>query len=291
MNSKANFSQGILLFSLKNKQQFAIGTLKIRELIPYQSTTPIINSNTAIKGMINTRGNTIPVIDMASVIGLGETPKEDLKNCFIIVTDCQRKLTGFIVSKIDKIIETNWKSIQKANSNLGNKICITGTVEIEKKIIQLMDIEILIRRLFPDNSNVSTTFVTDIDREKLKPSNILVVDDSLTARKQLTDLLDQLNIPCHVTDNGAKALELMKEQANLKTPIDILVSDIEMPGLDGYELTFEVRSTPEISKAFIILHSSLSSEISISQATQVGANEALTKFNAQELVTAMLRSV
>ncbi|MCJ8312992.1 MAG: chemotaxis protein CheV [Saccharospirillaceae bacterium] len=291
MNSKANFSQGLLLFSLKNNQQFAIGTLKIRELIPYQNTTKMLNSNPAIKGMLNTRGNTIPIIDMAAVIGIGQTNKEELSNSFIIITDCQRKLVGFIVSHIDKIIETDWKSIQKPNNNLGDRICITGTVEIEKKIIQLMDVEILINRLFPDKDGISTTFVTDIEREKLKPCNILIVDDSVTARKQLTDLLDQLNIPCHVTDNGIKALEIMKEQASLNTPINILVSDIEMPGLDGYELTFEVRSTPSICDAYIILHTSLSSEISVSQAKQVGANEALTKFNAKELVTAMLRGI
>ena len=68
-----------------------------------------------------------------------------------------------------------------------------------------------------------------------------------------------------------------------------MVSDIEMPGLDGYELAFEVKNNPAIEHAYIILHTSLSSEISVSQAKQVGANEALTKFDAKELIEAMLR--
>lgn len=71
--------------------------------------------------------------------------------------------------------------------------------------------------------------------------------------------------------------------------IDILVSDIEMPGLDGYELAFEVQSDPRLAEAYIILHTSLSSEISVERAHQVGAHEALTKFEANELIQAMLR--
>ncbi len=81
----------------------------------------------------------------------------------------------------------------------------------------------------------------------------------------------------------------MEQAAAERHPIDILVSDIEMPGLDGYELAFEVRDNPLLANAYIILHTSLSSEISVSQAHQVGANEALTKFDAHELVEAMLR--
>jgi two-component system chemotaxis response regulator CheV len=100
-----------------------------------------------------------------------------------------------------------------------------------------------------------------------------------------------LNIPFEVTDNGQKALVYMHEQASNGHPVNLLVSDIEMPGLDGYELTFEVRNSPDLAAAYVILHTSLSSAISVGQAHQVGANEALTKFDAKELVLAMLRGV
>lgn len=106
--------------------------------------------------------------------------------------------------------------------------------------------------------------------------------------KQLTDVLSELNVPFEVTDNGAHALEIMHRKAAEGNAIDILVSDIEMPGLDGYELAFEVRSAQDLAHAYIILHTSLSSEISVSQARQVGADEALTKFDAQELARTML---
>jgi two-component system chemotaxis response regulator CheV len=291
VTSKANYSQGLLLFSLKNNRQFALGTLKIRELVPYRQVTPMVQSEPGIKGALTIRDQTIPVIDMSEVIGLGPVPESKLDKSFIIVTDCQRKVVGFIVNKIDKIVETNWREIKQPDKSLGADVFITGTVEVENKIIQLMDVELLLNKIYPPDPRVAMAVVTDIQREQLKPMNILVVDDSLTARRQLTDVLSLLNVPFHVTDNGQKALTYMHDQAAAGHPVNLLVSDIEMPGLDGYELTFEVRSSPDLAGAYIILHTSLSSAISVSQAKQVGANEALTKFDAKELVVSMLRGV
>lgn len=291
MTSKANYSQGLLLFSLKNDRQFALGTLKIQELIPYKAVTPLINSGPGIKGALRIRDQTIAVIDMAEVIGLGPVPESKLSKSFIVVTDCQRKVVGFIVSQIDKIVETNWREIKQPDKLLGSEVFITGTVEVEGEFIQLMDVELLLNKIYPPDPRAALAVVTDFQREQLKPMNILVVDDSLTARRQLTDVLELLNVPSYVTDDGQKALTYMHEQAAKGHPVNLLVSDIEMPGLDGYELTFEVRSSPDLAAAYIILHSSLSSAISLSQALQVGANEALAKFDAKELVLSMLRGV
>ncbi|WP_320821855.1 chemotaxis protein [Reinekea sp.] len=288
MPSKATHSQGLLLFRLHNGRQFALGTLKIRELVPYQHITPMLNSQPGVLGAVTIRQQTIPVIDMAQTIGSGPVPQDQLAKSFIIVTDCQRKIVGFLISGIDKIIETNWKQIKAPAKALGSNVFITGTVEVDDKLVQLMDVELLIDRSYPNLSTNVQVSVTDLEREHLKQLNILVVDDSRTARKQLTDVLSYLNVPFEVTDNGHLALEIMHKRAAAGSPIDLLVSDIEMPGLDGYELTFEVRSAPDIAHAYIILHTSLSSAISVSQAMQVGANEALTKFVAKELVASML---
>lgn len=286
--NKAQHSQGLLLFRLHNGRQFALGTLKIRELVPYKPVTPMMNSHPGVKGAVTIREQTIPVVDMAEVIGSGPIPEDKLAKSFIVVTDCQRKIVGFLVSSIERIVETNWREIQSPDKTLGKDVFITGTVEIKESLIQLMDVEVLLERIYPSNSGIRVS-VTDVEREQLKPLNILVVDDSRTARKQLTDVLSYLNIPFKVTDNGRKALDIMHEEARNGRPVDLLVSDIEMPGLDGYELTFEVRSAPPLANAYIILHTSLSSAISVSQAKQVGANEALTKFDAKELVGSMLR--
>jgi two-component system chemotaxis response regulator CheV len=119
--------------------------------------------------------------------------------------------------------------------------------------------------------------------------NILLVDDSSIARKQLSDALDGINIGYQICKNGLDALELMRVEAGRGRPFDLLVSDIEMPGLDGYELAFEVQNDPALNRSYRILHTSLSSEICVDRAHQVGAHEALEKFNAGELIEAMLR--
>ena len=291
MTSKASYSQGLLLFRLKNGRQFALGTLKILELVPYKPVTAMINSVSGVKGILSIRDKTIAVVDMAEVIGLGPIPESQLSQSFIVVTDCQRRVVGFVVSQIDKIVETNWREIKQPDKKLGAGVFITGTVEVGDEFIQLIDVELILNKVFPPDPSAAIAVVTDFQREQLKPMNILVVDDSLTARRQLTDVLDLLHISFHVTDDGHKALVYMREQAASGHPVNLLVSDIEMPGLDGYELTFEVRNSPELAATYIILHTSLSSSISVGQAHQVGANEALTKFDAKELVLSMLRGV
>jgi two-component system chemotaxis response regulator CheV len=289
MKSKASQSQGLLLFRLTPTQSFAIGTLKIREIVPYTPLTMLPGSHRFVLGAATIRGVTTPVIDMAAAVGYSPLSREEIPKCFIIITDCQRKTIGFLVRQIERIIECSWKDIEPPSKSLGRHAFLTGVTRINEKIVQLLDVELIISMVFPDSGVTKHVSLTDVQREKLKPLNILLVDDSLVARAQLSDALDSMNILYKVTANGTEALNIMRQEAKSGTPIDLLVSDIEMPGLDGYELTFETRNDPDIAAPYIILHTSLSSAISVSQAHQVGANEALTKFDAGELIQAMLR--
>jgi two-component system chemotaxis response regulator CheV len=226
---------------------------------------------------------------MAAAIGFKPLSDEEKKQSYIIITDCQRMVIGFMVRSIDKIMECNWRDVEPPACNLGANAFLTGVTRYENQLVQLMDVELLLAKLFPDDPLANKAILTDVQREKLKPLQILLVDDSKVARKQLSDALDSLNIGYQVTANGKDALDIMNQAAADKKPIDLLVSDIEMPGLDGYELAFAVKDNPNLARAYIILHTSLSSEISVGQAKQVGANEALTKFDARELIDAMLR--
>lgn len=288
MKNKANQSQGLLLFRLSQRQLFAMGTLKIRELVPFQPLSQLPNAHPCVVGAAAIRGHTIPVVDMAAAVGYAPISQNEMASSYIIITDCQRMVIGFLVRGIEKIVECNWRDIESPPSNLGKNAFLTGVTRYDNQLIQLLDLELLLSKIFPLAAQ-NLAGVTDIQREQLRPLRILLVDDSKVARKQLCDALDDLNIPYDVTSNGKEALSIMEQCAAEQKPIDILVSDIEMPGLDGYELAFEVRDNPLLCHAYIILHTSLSSEISVSQAHQVGANEALTKFDARELVEAMLR--
>ncbi|MFO6423766.1 chemotaxis protein [Motilimonas sp. KMU-193] len=291
MNNKTstNQSQGLLLFHLTSQQSFAIGTLKVQEIVPFTKLTSIPNAHPCVLGAANFRGKTIAVIDMAKAIGYPPIKPEERNNCVIIITDCSRQLMGFLVRSIDKIIECDWKKISAPSQSLGRHIYVTGVTKVGDKLVQLMDVELLLDQVYPDKDNKALPTLSSHEKALLRDQNILLVDDSSVARRQLAGALDEMGVHYLLHKNGHDAFEAMKQCAEQGEPIDILVSDIEMPGLDGYELAFEVRSAPAIANAYIILHTSLSSEISVDRAHQIGADEALTKFDAEELIHAILR--
>ncbi|MCP3699241.1 MAG: chemotaxis protein CheV [Aliivibrio sp.] len=289
MKSKANQSQGMLLFKLTLTQRFALGTLKVREIVPFQALTSIPHSHHHVLGTTTIRNMAIPIIDMSAAVGFRALHQDEFKDCYIIITDCMRTVVGFAVRAIDKIIECDWKAIEPSPKTAGSNVFVTGITRVEDNIVQLLDVELLLSKIYPEDTSNLYPILSDVEREKLKPLNILLVDDSFVARKQLSTALDSINIPYQVAMNGLDAYEMLKKASDEGNPYNIVVSDIEMPGLDGYELAFEIQNDARLKDAYVILHTSLSSEICIEQAHQVGAHEALTKFEATELVQAMLR--
>lgn len=284
-----SISQGILLFWLTPKQRFALGTLKIKEIVPYTELTQLPEQHPAVLGTAHIRGITMPVVDMAYAIGSTPVNADEYKTCYIIITDCQRKTIGFLVRSLDRIVDCNWRDIEPPPKSLGRNACVTGVTKVDDQLVQLVDVEHIFARLFGVEPSATSKQLPDEQAQILQKLNILVVDDSSVARKQLSDALTGIGVSFQITANGQEALDIMRSEAEAGHPIDLLVSDIEMPGLDGYELAFAIRDNAQLAQAYIILHTSISSEISVSQAHQVGANEALTKFDVDELIQAMLR--
>ncbi|KXS50840.1 MAG: two-component system, chemotaxis family, response regulator CheV [Marinobacter sp. T13-3] len=286
MSSKAKQTQKLLLFRLFGSRLFGLGTLKIREILPFQRLTHLPKSHHAVIGTATFRGAAVPVIDMAAAVGYPPMSKEEQQQGSII----QRREIGFMVRSVHRIIETDWKSVMPPPKALGTNAFVTGLLDLDGDIIQLLDVELLLSKVYPESVDAREVLLSPMEIETLRNLNILLVDDSMVARKQLSDVLDAKDISYHVTSNGNEAMETLVRENESGQPIDILVSDIEMPGLDGYELAFNIRDNKSLKQPYIILHTSLNSEMSLSYANQVGANEALTKFDADELLHAMLRA-
>ena len=232
--------------------------------MPFVPLTKLPHSHSAVIGTMSFRGSAVPVIDMAAAVGYQPLTAEERKTASIIVTDVQRQEIGFLVRSVRKIVETEWKKVMPPPKSLGDRAFITGLVNIEDQIVQLLDVELLLARVYPESVNPREVTLTDVQRETLKGLNILLVDDSQVARKQLSDALDSKDVSYFVTTNGQDALDLMLNANRDGKPINILVSDIEMPGLDGYELTFNVRDSGNaLKQPYIILHTSLNSEMSV----------------------------
>lgn len=289
MSSATRQSQKLLLFRLSGDRLFGLGTLKIREILPNMPLSKLPHSHPAIIGTASFRGSSVPVIDMAAAVGYGPLSAREQAEGTIIITDVQRQETGFLVRNVQQIIEADWKHVMPPPRALGNKAFITGLLDVDSQLVQLLDIEMLLAHVYPDSLSTPDITLAATDANILESLNILLVDDSLVARKQLSDVLDSKGIAYRVTTTGDRALHLLQDASANGQPVDILVSDIEMPGLDGYELTFNVRDQADMSQPYIILHTSLNSQMSLSYANQVGADEALTKFDAEELLQAILR--
>ncbi len=147
MKSKADQSQGMLLFTLSRNQLFAIGTLKIREIVPSLRLTKLPGAHPCIMGTASFRNLAIPVIDMGRAVGYPEIPESEYQNCSVIVTDCQRKVVGFAVRTIEKIGECNWREIMPAPATLGTKAFLTGIMHLDERLVQLLDVEFVISKV------------------------------------------------------------------------------------------------------------------------------------------------
>ncbi|MFE8073346.1 chemotaxis protein [Marinobacteraceae bacterium S3BR75-40.1] len=281
--------QKLLLFHIAGPRLFGFGTLKIREILPCMRLNRLPHSHPAVVGTSTFRGSAVPVIDMAAAVGQPPLSPEERERGSVIIADVQRQEIGFLVRGVHQIIEANWKQVMPPPKALGEQAFITGLLDVDGDIIQLLDVELLLARVYPESVAPQVVELTYPQQEALRGLNILLVDDSLVARKQLSDALDHLDVRYQVATNGDEAMQMLLRDDELGHPVDILVSDIEMPGLDGYELTFNVRDNSSLKQPYIILHTSLNSQMSLSYANQVGADEALTKFNADELVAAILR--
>jgi two-component system chemotaxis response regulator CheV len=288
MSSQPKQLQKLLLFQLTDQRQFGLGTLKIREIMPFRRLSRLPHSHHAIIGTATFRDAAVPVIDMAAAIGYPALSAEERAEASIIVTDVQRQEIGFMVRSVQRIVEADWKTVLPPPQALGKNAFITGLLTLDGALVQLLDLELLLARVYPESLNSQDVLLNDMEIETLRNMSILLVDDSRVARKQLCDVLDRKNIGYQVTENGTAAFEYLLESSARGKPVDILVSDIEMPGLDGYELTFKVRDNSQLRQPYIILHTSLNSKMSLSYAEQVGADTALTKFDAEELMHAML---
>ena len=277
----------LLLFHLGSQQQFGINVLKVKEILDCPSLTQLPNSHPSVCGIATLRGETLPVIDLSKAIGkLGQYEKktEDCKGS-VIVTEFNRTMQGFLVERVDRIVVREWKEILPPSGTLGSASYMTGVTDVNGQLVQILDVENILGNISPTDMHIINA---DLDITEVVQGKVLVVDDSSLARKQTAETLDAINLPYITANNGKEALELLIK-CNLKdidddNHIAMVVSDIEMPEMDGYSLTENIRKEAGLENMYILLHTSLNGAINIEKAKQAGANDMLTKFIPEELM-------
>lgn len=277
----------LLLFRLQGNQRFGINVFKVREVLQCPPLTAIPKRNKYVRGIAHIRGQTISVIDLS--LATGGRAIENTKDSFIIIAEYNRSVQGFLVQSVERIININWSAIMPPPKGTGGKQSyLTAITEIDKELVEIIDVEKILEEISPSPTAISSHVVTSTISADLGDRLILIADDSVVARNQVKRALEGLGVKMHLVNNGREALTFLQETAaacqnSVTDKVGLLISDIEMPEMDGYTLTAEIRLDPKLKPLHVILHTSLSGVFNQQMVQKVGADDFIAKFNPDEL--------
>ncbi len=279
----------LLLFRLNGRQRFGINVFKVREVLQCPALTSMPKLNPLVRGVAHIRGQTISVIDLS--MATGGRRIEDLSTAFIVIAEYNRSVQGFLVGAVERIINTNWDAIMPPPQGTGRASYLTAVTEVDKELVEILDVEKILNEISPLNTEVSAEVASTLNTDAHKDKIIFIADDSSVARNQVKRALTTLGLEIEVAKNGLEALNRLKEIAaetgDVTDKVGVLVSDIEMPEMDGYTLTAEIKNTPELQKLHVVLHTSLSGVFNQAMVKKVGADDFIAKFHPDELASAV----
>lgn len=283
----------LLLFKLGGRQRYGINVFKVKEVLQCPTLTAMPKRHPYICGVAHIRGQTISVIDMS--LATGGRAIQNLENSFIVIAEYNRSTQGFLVSSVERIVNVNWEAILPPPSGSGKMSYLTAVTEIENELVEILDVEKILDEISPINTNLSEDTVSEESAAANIGKAIMIADDSSVARNQIKRALTPLGMEIHMAKDGREALDKLRELAQSHKPLEdwmpVLISDIEMPEMDGYTLTAELRNDPDLSKLHVILHTSLSGIFNEAMVSKVGADNFIPKFNPDELAEAVQTAV
>jgi len=277
----------LLLFRLHSGRLLGINLLKVNEIIPCPALTKLPSRHPNVRGIATLRGSALTVIDLARAIGERSAADED-DGC-LIVTEVSRSRQGLHVKSVERIVQCSTRDVRPPPAGSGARAFITGVTQIDGAIVQVLDIEKVLHDIAPALEEAPVGQLLDgQDARLLQDRRVLLVDDSQVALQQTLNVLRQLGLDCTAVRSAQAALQQLHEYHQAGMPFELLVSDIEMPELDGYSLVQEIRRSPDIAGTYVLLHTSLDSTMNTEKARSVGANAVLTKFSSVDLSQALL---
>jgi len=276
----------ILMFRLAGRQLFAINVFKVQEVLQMPKLTLMPHRHRFVCGVVNLRGQTLPVIDLSQAIGMRPIVPDERST--IIVTEYNRSVQAFLVGGVDRILNLNWESILPPPGGAGRQHYLTAITKVEEQLVEIIDVEKVLAEIVPYNAKISGDRLADPLLERARGREVLLVDDSSVALAQLRETLSQLGLKMHVATDGLKGLHMLKKWADagevLTDKLLMVFTDAEMPEMDGYRLTTEIRQDPRLKDLYVVLHTSLSGSFNEAMVKKVGCDNFLSKFQPDKLV-------
>ena len=244
-----------------------------------------------MREIANVRGKTIAVIDLG--MSIGEAPIEDVGKSFVIVTEYNRTVQGFLVHHVERIINLNWQEIVTPPNGSGNNNYLTAVTRVGNELVEIIDVEKVLIEVVGDAEGKLDITSDALASNQAMEKKILVVDDSSVARNQIKRTVTKMGLQCLIAMDGQQALNLLHELLDTGVPItdqiSMIVADIEMPNMDGYTLTTNIKKDPRLKDLYILLHTSLSGVFNRNMIEKVGADAFVPKFDPDDLALAIMK--
>lgn len=291
----------ILLFTLGldkrtgRRENFGINVFKVREVMRTPQITRAPDMPPSVEGMVSLRGELVPVVDLQRYVGI----ESDAKTEIMIVTEYNGHTQGFLVEGVDTILRLEWSQMRVPPDMMSSQMggLVTAVTELpDNRLIMMVDVEkILAESTLTDDSMM----FRGVDRQRIEGITVFFADDSVVARKQIMKTLDAMGARYMSAINGKRAWDELQKLADmaqlegkpLKDVVNIIITDVEMPEMDGYMLTKMIKGDPRFHGIPVLMHSSLSGSSNQKLGQSVGVDEYITKFEPQRFAEAMLRMV
>jgi two-component system, chemotaxis family, chemotaxis protein CheV len=282
----------ILMFSLgkdirsQREETFGINVFKVREVMRIPEITRAPEMPASVEGMVSLRGSLVPVIDLAKYIGMETDGKPEI----MIVTEYNGQTQGFLVKAVDNILRLDWSAMRVPPAMLLAELggLVTAVTELKDgRLVMMVDVE----KVLSETSRYDNETIFQNVKPLGKDRTVFFVDDSSVARNQIMRTLDAMQVKHISAINGLQAWDELVKMADyadathtpLKNTLHVILTDVEMPEMDGYMLTRKVKADKRFSGIPVLMHSSLSSSSNQQLGKAVGVDEYVPKFEPQKL--------
>ncbi|OIR05938.1 chemotaxis protein CheV [mine drainage metagenome] len=271
----------ILLFSLGSNEKFGINVFKVKEVCQIGKVTRTPNMPGGVDGIVSLRGHVMPVLNLANFMGMNPAIKHET----MLVAEFNRHILGFLVEGVDRIIRVDWDKVHPTEGMLSDKgALITAITELEDgTLVSILDVEQILADAFGE------AVVGNVERiESEHELCVFFADDSLVARRKIIEVLDKMGVKHVQANNGREAWDRLKAMAdaaqsagvNLHDQIQVILTDAEMPEMDGYVLTQNIKGDSRFDDIPVVMHSSLSSDANRAMGKRVGVDNYVSKFDS-----------
>lgn len=280
------------------RELFGINVFKVREIMVMPTVTAMFNAPPNVLGVANIRGQIIPVIDLPAVVGC--TPQRG--HGILMVTEYARTTQAFAVEEVDEIVRLDWSRVLAAEGNGGSLVTSIAKIDDDtdsSRLVQVLDVEQILRNVMPTTQEEITA--EDVGASiGLRPGSIvLAADDSPVARMMIEQGLRAMDVEYVMTKTGQEAWERLQmieveAQAEGRTAQDrvaLVLTDLEMPVMDGFTLTRNIKQDQRFKSIPVVIHSSLTGTTNEAHVNAVGADAYVAKFEASELAAALRKVI